>query len=547
MTIARLLVVLLSISACQKDKDADTSSSTPPVRGPKVISAEVDAPYPLAPLTHRVTVETDVPTVLSVEWTNGDHTVTIAFDPESTTHEHVLLGWRPDSTYVATVMVADGEDTATVDVDVVTNPVPPYFPVAESVVDPTADIAPGHTLVAMRAPKINPAEGPTEAGLIFDEEGYLVWYIETQGSQDFKEFDGGLGGLVGTGVGFYGVYDWTGERLKWWTVSPAEAPGVEIAAQSAEIIHHDVMPIPGTNEFAALLRYPLDVPDYPSDYGDIDATAPRTIADDVVIHFDDSGTILSETRISDLIPTSRIGIDSLLETTEGWGDWAHANAVIWDDPTFIVSLRHQDAIVKIDPSIPEVVWILGTHANWPPSHTGYLLDPAPDVEWPYHSHAPMLKPGSAPGLPTLVLFDNGNFRASPFTGEVGSDPEDSYSRIAEFTVDESAGTVTQNWAWTFDDSTLVSGGHLFSAAVGDADYLDNGNVLSTWGYLDSQPNGSLSVDVGIGARSIRLVEIAPGEGDVWQLHLYTDEDINPFGWMGYRAERIGTLYGRVID
>jgi arylsulfate sulfotransferase len=82
------------------------------------------------------------------------------------------------------------------------------------------------------------------------------------------------------------------------------------------------------------------------------------------------------------------------------------------DDSIIVSVRHQDAIVKFSRSTGQLKWILATHENWPVELQPFLLTPvgAP-FEWHYHPHAPMVTRSG-----TVLLFDNRNNRASPFDG-----------------------------------------------------------------------------------------------------------------------------------
>ena len=129
-------------------------------------------------------------------------------------------------------------------------------------------------------------------------------------------------------------------------------------------------------------------------------------------------------------------------------DWSHGNAVIVDptDGGVIVSLRNQDAVVKIDRDSGELVWILGAHERWQPPWSDKLLTPAEPAAddrgagfgWSFHQHAPMFTPRGG-----MLLFDNGNQRAIP--PDPGLDPEERYSRLVEYRINETAGTVTQTW------------------------------------------------------------------------------------------------------
>ena len=106
------------------------------------------------------------------------------------------------------------------------------------------------------------------------------------------------------------------------------------------------------------------------------------------------------------------------------------------DDSVIVSVRHQDAVIKLSRETGELVWILGTHAGWGDRWKAYLLNPVGEFEWPYHQHAART---TRDGL--LLLFDNGNDRAWP--PETRTPDKEAYSRAVEFKIDEEQGTVEQ--------------------------------------------------------------------------------------------------------
>ena len=80
----------------------------------------------------------------------------------------------------------------------------------------------------------------------------------------------------------------------------------------------------------------------------------------------------------------------------------------------------------------------------------------------------------------VLVYDNGYDR-----------PGTDYSRVAEFQLDTDAMTATLLWEWTEDD--------WYNPIVGDADWLDNGNVLVTKGFYrcwsPSSPDTSAIVEL----------------------------------------------------
>ncbi len=241
-----------------------------------------------------------------------------------------------------------------------------------------------------------------------------------------------------------------------------------------------------------------------------------------------------------LLDTNRIGYDSLdASFLDGRIDWMHANGLDYDPTSdaFLVSFRHQDAVVKIDRATGTVAWILGTPANWTAPFQPLLLAADGPLSWPYHQHSPDLHPDGT----RLVVFDNGNWRASPWDGNPDPDdgPREIQSRVVEFAIDEANRTVRQTWQFQPPD-----GAH-GCPAVGGAVYLDNGNVLATFGLVVAI-NGTLIQDNGLGEEAIHILEFDPSDGnrvvaDVW---ISQDAAVLPEGWQAFKAFRIASPYPR---
>jgi hypothetical protein len=219
--------------------------------------------------------------------------------------------------------------------------------------------------------------------------------------------------------------------------------------------------------------------------------------------------------------------------TEG-ADWAHANAVIYDDndDSFMISIRHQDAVIKIARTSGALRWILAPPANWSPELEPYLLTPVGDpFEWPYHQHAPMLTSNG-----TVVMFDNGNHRASPPDPGVGD--SENYSRAVEYAIDEEAMTVEQVWEYG-----ASSDERLYSDFIGDADQLPStGNVLIVFGgigFIDGE-RADTSDTHNFAARILEVSHESPAR-KLFELRI-DDEVDGVGGWTVARATRIRDLY-----
>jgi hypothetical protein len=152
--------------------------------------------------------------------------------------------------------------------------------------------------------------------------------------------------------------------------------------------------------------------------------------------------------------------------------------------------------------------------------------------WQYHQHAPMWT-----GPNRIVLYDNGNHRASPFDGTVPVPSAENFSRGVEYEINEDNLTVRQVWEYGENIPD-----QLFTGFIGDADWLETtGNRLMTFGAV-SYVGGVRSVDLGLGTLHARLVEVTDDvvPVKVFELLVYDPEDDKRSTI--YRSERIPSLY-----
>ena len=149
----------------------------------------------------------------------------------------------------------------------------------------------------------------------------------------------------------------------------APADSIPVATDS---LHHEVYEMPSGN-FLALSTELRQLDHYPS--SETDPSAPKETAHvvgGVIVEFTPAGQIVREWKLHDLLDPYRIGYDSL--GTRFWRetysaivegetrDWLHDNGIIYDerDDSAVVSLRHGDAVIKVNLSTGELKWILGT-------------------------------------------------------------------------------------------------------------------------------------------------------------------------------------------
>ena len=243
-------------------------------------------------------------------------------------------------------------------------------------------------------------------------------------------------------------------------------------------LHHEILPLPNGN-FLALSH----------SFRNVDYTEHGTlyVAGDMIVEFSTGGDVVWTWDTFDHLDPQRIrhgffelGAIVNPETLELGNDWTHANGIAHDpaDDSLVLSMRHQDWLVKIDHATGNVLWRLGDEGD-------FTLDG--DL-WFSHQHSPhWLDDGS------LLLYDNG-------VGNPHVDDADEVSRALQYELDEDTWTATQ--LWTDQAEPFVS------LVASDADPMPGGHVLI--------------LDTGVGPENptqgrIREVEHTPEAANVWTL------------------------------
>lgn len=150
-------------------------------------------------------------------------------------------------------------------------------------------------------------------------------------------------------------------------------------------------------------------------------------------------------------------------------DCVHPNTIEIDsDGNLLLSSRHMDEITKINRKTGDIIWRWGGKNN----QFRYLGD---SVGFSHQHTIRLTSSGS------LILFDNGNYRQSP------------YSSVVEYMLDDSAKTVRLLWQYKHTPN-------VFSIAMGSVDRLPNGNTLVGWGttnpaVTEVRPDGSVAFEL----------------------------------------------------
>ena len=361
----------------------------------------------------------------------------------STEHSIPLLGFKPDRTYdiqVTATAVNGAAVTAAPGTERDDRRSAGPVPACPNTGEPADENGARATHSSIFETAAEERRGGPAHTMMVDALGDVVWYslinpgdIRMLPSTDLFYTFGGDETIHVTNL--------LGEDLRIWQASlSGDTPADGAIPVNAENFHHEAFPTEHGTIITTVHRDRM-VANYPTSETDPDApTETVTAIDDPIIEFDwETGAIINEWSLMDVLDPTRIGYLSVGVNRRN--DWAHINAVIHDprDDTVITSLRHQDSVVKFRRSDGSVVWALGPPENWKAQYQQHLLTPVgTPFAWQYHQHAPMVTPQG------LMMFDNGNFRNSPFNGPVVEDV-DNASRAVEFYIDEANMEISQLW------------------------------------------------------------------------------------------------------
>ena len=512
------------------------------------------------PLAAVVRLATDVPARVTVGINDGKASRKIEFAGFRTDFSLPILGLKPDRTYTIRTTVTDEHNRQTVvtpPLQVTTAPLPADFPHLKVLASKPALMEPGYTMMArpIRAggnreiTLVGVGTGVTKHMLldwscrlidwtrdcdyrnaptytiIVDNRGEVVWYSTLGSVNNYLLRDGTL--LYRDDNDIVDI-DMLGNEL--WRITP-DVPGLHLT--------HDMFPT-AEGTFLSITIQQATLAGFPT--SETDANAPRktaSVEDNPIVEFDRNGKLLHSWSLVGMLDTHRIGYNSLNKRPPQFQplgyDWAHVNAVIEDtrDDSIIISLRHQDALVKFSRSTGKLKWILGTHANWSKAFRPFLLTPVGEpFAWQYHQHSPEITPAG-----TILLFDNGNFRASPFDGKTKIPDSRNYSRAVEYAVDAQKMTVRQVWEYGRNIDKP-----LFSGYISDANRMKRtGNVLITFGGT-TYTGGVASSDLGLGDAHTRIIEVTHETPAKRVFDMLVYDPIPHARSQVFRSERIPDLY-----
>ncbi len=198
-------------------------------------------------------------------------------------------------------------------------------------------------------------------------------------------------------------------------------------------------------------------------------------------------------------------------------DWTHTNAVTYsvDDGNFIVSIRHQNWIVKVDyqngAGTGNVLWKLGEGGDF------QLMNGVDPTDWFYAQHDAVFTGNSTAGIFNLALMDNGDDREFPAGVQCGGAgaPACLYTTVPVMQINERAMTASFLFHQILPST-------LYSSFAGNTEVLNNTDV-------EYDINGNSAPGA-----SIFEVTQQPVPASVWQMNI--------IGTYDYRAFRMPSLY-----
>lgn len=476
-----------------------------------------------APLAGLLELKTDAESRVTVTLNDGYRRWTRTFHEYSTNHEIPLLGFKPDRLNQISVTVTDRNRVSISGPEVLTfqtDPLPSTFPdlyVNQS--DPSA-MEPGYTLFMV---DVYGSKSIPPYAIIVDNTGAVVWYYDAPTGFIIRQMDNGH--MFMPWFTNFAEIDMLGQTVQTWT-----APVLPLNLHEGLLTDHQsilylsdairqVSNFPNGGLLANVLYQPVvEFPLAQTDasqvktWSTIDSLDPRRV------------TYLSGFT-SDGLPTA------------GW-DTEHANAVIEDpsDDSLIISMRNQNSIIKFSRDTGQIKWILGAHDLWGSAWQKYLLTPVGSpFSWQFGQHAPVLTPWG-----TLMVYDNGNYRATP---PAPSSPDyNNYSRAVEYQINEKTMEVRQ--VWSYGSATV--GEWFYTGFLGSAEREPlSGNVLIDFPAL-SYIDGSSASPYGAGVNFAELREVTHDSVPqiVFDMTVRMDTKGIPslLNSTVYRAHRIPDLY-----
>lgn len=198
-------------------------------------------------------------------------------------------------------------------------------------------------------------------------------------------------------------------------------------------------------------------------------------------------------------------------------DWTHSNSLSYstDDGDFIVSMRHQNWVAKVDfnnaTGTGDVLWTLGYQGNYS------LVGGVSPTDWFYAQHDVTYQTTNTTGVYSIGVMDNGDDRIYPDGGQCGTSGEPAcYTTIQVLQLNDSAMTATFQFHQTLPAAEYnVYGGNVEILTNGDIEYGLPGITSGTQVYevtpgSNPQTVWEMTTPGSQGYRTFRMPSLYPG-------------------------------------
>lgn len=461
-------------------------------------------------------------------------------------HRAAIVGLVPncDHQIVVTVQSINGDSQSSQPLSFATPQLPSDFPPIRTTLSNSVRMEPGITMFAVNHWKNNVSLVDYGYLIAIDTSGQVVWYCRTgDRTSDFRPLrNGHLLYQHGSYRYLYEIDLLGNDHRCWYASRTTEAPHSQAIAVDVDSLHHEVVELPNGNfmslatELRRFERYPTSETMPGASY------EPAWVVCDEVIEFEPiTGRIVERLPLTGLLDTRRFGYlalggfwrekyDDFLDSPSR--DWSHANALQFlpEENCILVSLRHQDCVLKIDWKEKRLLWILGTPKNWSKPFQKFLLKPVGNLTWFFHQHAAHMT-----SVDTLMMFDNGNYRAVPFETPVTA--PNNFSRVVVHRIDAESMTVSQIFDYGSQESQF------YSPYFGESEVLPKtGNLLITDGGRIETANGTPSDDVPGQRQWARVFEITTSPIPQKVFETVCESPMGSgWGWSIYRSNRYPSI------
>ena len=512
---------------------------------------------PQVPLAGVLFFDTDESVTTTIHIQDGKNEWQLEYDEAKDPEQGLpVIGLRLDREHTINVTIQDNDGNQTSIAQPLSFTSPPLpegnelFPPIDVTVNKSQEMEPGITLLSVRRnkpyrdnlvkgdPKIKAFNQNFGMLLAIDNNGEPIWYYRQDSRiSDFEVLENG--NIIYLTQDFRALeIDWLGNTVNtWWATGrpKGETPGIPINTDS---LHHDIYELPD-GKLAVLGTEQRPIENYYT--SETDPNAPRKtqqVIGDKIIEFQRDGEVTWEWNTFDHLDPFRIGYETFSGYWERRGfpntlDWTHANNLVYDpkEDSWLISLRYQSAIVKVNRSTGEFDWILGEPSGWNKELQDKLFTLEGDGRWFYFQHSPTPTPHG-----NFLVYDNGTFGARPFEPPVPL--QETYSRVVEYELDEENMIAKEVWT-----SEIPGEEKVVTFAVGAVDWLkQTSNVLVSYGYLvnkDHFPKANweniLSVNAWTRVREFKYTQ--PAE-IVWEVVMDTGSGEDAVGWIIFTSERV---------